>query len=90
MLFLVVENFKNADPVPVYRRFRDQGRLAPPEVRYVASWVTADLARCFQVMECDSRASLDAWIARWDDIVDFEVVPVISSQEALASVSPRL
>ena len=90
MLFLVVENFKDRDPVPVYRRFRERGRLAPPEVRYVASWVTSDLARCFQVMECDSRASLDAWIARWCDLVDFEVVPVITSDEALASVSPRL
>ena len=90
MLFLVIENFKNGDPAPVYRRFRDQGRLAPPDVKYVSSWVTADLRRCFQVMECDSRASLDTWIARWADIVEFEVVPVITSQEALAAVLPRL
>lgn len=90
MLFVVVENFKNGDPVPVYRRFRDQGRLAPPDVHYVASWVTGDLRRCFQVMECDSRASLDAWIARWADLVDFDVVPVITSQDALAVVTSRM
>jgi hypothetical protein len=90
MLFMVVENFVNRDPVPVYRRFRDKGRMAPPDVRYVSSWVTTDLARCFQVMECDSRESLDAWIARWADIVDFEVVPVITSPEASRIVSPRL
>jgi Domain of unknown function (DUF3303) len=90
MLFLVVESFKDRDPVPVYRRFRDQGRLAPPGVTYVDSWITKDLARCFQVMECDSQESLEAWMARWVDIVDFEIVPVITSQEALASVSPRL
>lgn len=90
MLFMVIESFENADPVPVYRRFRDQGRLAPPGVTYIASWVTTDLARCYQVMECDSRAALDQWMARWADLVDFEVVPVMTSQAAAASVSPRL
>jgi uncharacterized protein DUF3303 len=90
MLFFVVENFRNGDAVPVYRRFRDQGRLAPSGVSYVSSWVTPDLHRCFQVMECDSRASLDAWIARWADLVDFEVTPVITSQEALTAVTPLL
>jgi len=90
MLFFVVENFRDGDAVPVYRRFRDQGRLAPSGVSYVSSWVTPDLHRCFQVMECDSRASLDAWIARWADLVDFEVTPVITSQEALTAVTPLL
>jgi hypothetical protein len=90
MLFMIVEKFRNGDAVPVYRRFRDQGRLAPPDLRYVGSWVTADLARCFQVMECDDRASLDEWMAQWSDIVEFEVVPVMTSGEALAAVTPRL
>ncbi|HSP14580.1 MAG TPA: DUF3303 family protein [Thermoanaerobaculia bacterium] len=90
MLFMVVENYKNGDPVPVYRRFQEKGRMAPPDVKYVSSWVTDDLKRCFQVMECHSRASLDAWIARWSDIVDFEIIPVMTSPEAAAAVAPRL
>ena len=90
MLFFVVENFRNGDAVPVYRRFRERGRLAPPGVRYVSSWVTPDLRRCFHGMECHSRASLDSWIAHWADLVDFEVAPVITSQEALTTVTPRL
>ena len=56
--------------------------MAPEDVTYVASWVAMDLARCFQVMEAESREALDAWIARWSDVVDFEVVPVITSAEA--------
>jgi hypothetical protein len=40
-----------------------------------------------QVMECGDRALLDQWIAAWRDIVDFEVIPVISSAEAAAHVS---
>lgn len=86
MLFMVVEHFKGGDPAPVYRRFREQGRLAPPGVDYVGSWVSDDLARCYQVMEAVDRAALDAWIERWADIVDFEVVPVIGSEEAARRV----
>jgi len=89
MLFLVIEHF-NGDPVPVYRRFRDQGRLAPDGLRYVSSWVTEDLQRCYQVMECDDPALLEAWMDRWRDLVTFEVVPVVTSAEAAARVSPRL
>lgn len=83
---MVIEHFRNGDPAPVYRRFREQGRLAPDELRYIASWVTADLTRCYQVMECDDRRSLDEWLARWSDLVEFEVVPVVTSAEAAAQV----
>ena len=82
MLFMVVEDFRDGDPEPVYRRFRERGRMAPPGLTYVASWVTDDLRRCFQVMECDDRRLLDEWMARWSDIVDFDVVPVVTSAEA--------
>lgn len=88
MLFMIVEHFRNADAVPVYDRFRKRGRLAPDGLNYVSSWVTDDLTRCYQVMECDDRALLDEWMAAWRDIVDFEVYPVITSAEAAARV-PR-
>ncbi|HEU4785828.1 MAG TPA: DUF3303 family protein [Gemmatimonadaceae bacterium] len=87
---MIIEKFRGGDPVPVYRRFRDRGRLAPDGLRYVASWVTEDLTRCYQVMECDDRRLLDEWIANWKDIVDFEVIPAMTSAEAAAAVAPRL
>jgi hypothetical protein len=90
VLYMVIENFRDGDPVPVYRRFRDKGRLAPDGVTYVASWVTEDLRRCFQIMECDDRALLTQWLARWEDLVEFEVIPVVTSAEAFAAVAPRL
>lgn len=86
MLFVIVEHFRNGDPRPVYERFRARGRLAPDGLRYVASWVTEDLTRCYQVMECDDRALLDQWIAAWSDLVEFEVHPVITSAAATARV----
>jgi hypothetical protein len=89
MLYMIVEDFKG-DPVPVYRRFRDQGRLAPDGLRYVQSWVTQDLQRCYQVMECDDPALLLEWIDQWKDIVAFEVIPIVTSSEAAAAIAPRL
>ena len=90
MLLMIVEHFRGGDAVPVYRRFRDQGRLAPEGLRYVASWVTEDFRSCFQVMECDDRGLLEKWMAHWEDLVDFEVVPVMTSAEAVAVIGPRL
>ena len=90
MLYMIVEHFKNADPIPVYRRFRECGRLAPDGLQYISSLVDDRLERCFQIMETVDRRLLDQWIANWSDIVDFEVFPVISSQEAAEQVAPRL
>ena len=90
MLYMIIENFRDGDPLPVYRRFRDQGRMAPEGLRYVSSWVTDDLRRCFQVMETDDESLLDRWMARWSDLVDFEVIRVVTSAEAVNALGPRL
>jgi hypothetical protein len=90
MLFMVVEHFKNNDALPVYRRFRDRGRLAPEGVQYISRWVDDKLERCFQIMEVGERDLLDRWIENWSDIVDFEVFPVLSSKEAAERVAARL
>jgi len=89
MLYMVIERFKGGDQVPVYRRFRDRGRLAPEGLDYVASWVIADLRSCYQVMECGDPSLLSRWTERWDDLVDFEILPVVSSAEAEAFAPPR-
>ena len=86
MLFMVIEHFRDGDPKPVYERFRARGRLAPAGLTYVNSWVTDDLTRCYQVMECADRRLLDAWIAAWEDLVQFEVLPVITYADASAGV----
>jgi hypothetical protein len=87
---MIVEHFRDGDAVPVYRRFRDQGRLAPEGLRYVASWVTDDFRRCFQIMECENPELLTQWAARWQDLIDFEIAPVMTSAEAVAAITPRL
>jgi hypothetical protein len=87
---MVIENFRDGDALPVYRRFRDQGRLAPDGLRYVASWVTEDLRGCFQIMECDDPSLLAQWMAQWADLTEFDVIPVVTSADAVALVAPRL
>lgn len=87
MVYMVVEHFKNGDARPIYRRFREKGRLAPEGLTYVTSWVEENLQRCFQLMETDDRTLLEEWLAQWSDLVDFEVFPVMTSQEALAKIT---
>ncbi|MBC7894460.1 MAG: DUF3303 family protein [Cytophagaceae bacterium] len=90
MLYMIIEHFRDGDPLPVYRRFRDRGRLAPDGLAYVSSWVTLDHRHCYQVMECEDRALLEAWIAQWSDLAEFEVVPVLTSAQTVAELTPRL
>jgi Protein of unknown function (DUF3303) len=84
VLYMVLERFKNGDARPVYKRFREKGRLAPDGLVYISSWVDASMQRCFQLMETDDRALLDQWISHWVDLVDIEVFPVMTSAEAAA------
>jgi hypothetical protein len=90
MTYMVVEHFKNKDAAAVYRRFRDRGRMAPEGLVYVSSWVDDKFERCYQVMEAHDRRLLEAWMANWSDLVDFEVHAVIASDEAARKIAPQL
>ncbi|WP_344619073.1 DUF3303 domain-containing protein [Dactylosporangium salmoneum] len=79
---MVIERFRGGQARPVYERAREQGRMLPEGLRYVDSWVSADCTRCFQLMECADVTALMAWVARWSDLVDFEIVPVAPSAQA--------
>jgi hypothetical protein len=89
-LYMVIERFRNGDAVPVYRRFRDRGRQAPEGLTYVSSWVDTKLQCCYQLMTTENPALLDEWIAKWSDLIEFEVHPVITSAEAVEKIAPRL
>ena len=84
MLYMVIERFRNHDAAAVYRRFREKGRMLPDGLRYVDSWVETNFDRCFQLMECDDTELFQQWIARWQDLVDFEIVAVLTSKDGAA------
>jgi hypothetical protein len=90
MLFMVIETFRNQDAKAVYRRFRDKGRMLPDGVAFVGSWVTADLGRCFQLMEASDVALLQKWVAEWSDLAAFEIVPVVPGKETAAALGDHL
>ena len=85
MLYMVIERFKGDSIKLVGERFRQSGRMLPEGVTYHASWVEPDGGRCFQIMEASSPELLNAWFSRWNDLVEFEVVPVLTSAEFWAA-----
>ena len=90
MLFMAIERFAPGQAPEVYRRFRDRGGMAPDGWRYISSWVDFDFERCFQIMEAEDAEVLREWTANWDDLIDFEIIPVRTSQEAATVIAPRL
>ena len=87
---MVIERFKGGDAKAVYRRLRDEGRGVPDGLTYVGSWIEASFGRCFQLMECDDARLLQEWVAFWSDLIEFEIVPVVSSAETRAAIEPHL
>ena len=91
MLFMVIEQFREQDPVPAYRKLRDEGRALPDGLRFVDSWIEANFGRCFQLMECDDPALLQQWVLSWRGRgVSFEIVPVVPSARVRELVAPHL
>jgi hypothetical protein len=88
MLFMVIERFKDAKAV--YRRVREKGRILPEGLKYVGSWVEANYNRCFQLMECDDTGLFQKWMTQWQDLVDFEIIPVVESKKAAKAIEPFL
>ena len=90
MLFMVIETFKNGEARAIYRRSREKGRMLPEGLRYVDSWVEANLGRCFQLMDCDDPKLFQRWVVNWQDLVEFEIVPVVSSKQTADAIDPFL
>jgi Protein of unknown function (DUF3303) len=89
MLFMVIEHFKDGAAAAIYQRFQTQGRMLPEGLIYLDSWTATAFDRCFQLMECSDPLLFDEWISHWQDLVEFEIIPVRSSKEAANSIGGR-
>lgn len=87
MLYMVIERFKEGSAPEIYQRFRDKGRMTPEGLEYISSWIDLDFKTCWQLMQTEEVALFDQWIANWRDLVDFEIVPLRSSTEAVTIMS---
>jgi hypothetical protein len=79
---MIIEKFRPGKVIEVYKRFEEKGRLMPEGLHYINSWITEDVAICYQIMETDDVNTLHQWIDNWNDLVEFEIIPVITSQQA--------
>lgn len=87
---MVIERFKNGDPGPVGTRFKTQGRMMPENVKYHVSWMEANGCSCFQVMEAPSEEALQPWMKNWNDLVEFEIVPIVPSADFWAGAAKQV
>ena len=90
MLFMVIERFAPGTAPAIYRKLRDEGRSTPEGLRYVGSWIEANLARCFQLMECEDARLLQRWVLSWGELAEVEIVPVVPSADTQEVVKPFL
>ena len=86
MLFMVIERFKPGAIDSIYERVKLQGRMLPAGLEYIDSWIAEDLTICYQVMSTEDEKLFDEWISCWHDLVEFEVVRVLSSAEVASMV----
>lgn len=82
MLYMIIERFHPGKVKDLYMRFEQKGRMLPEGVQYLNSWIDNQVRICYQVMESDSEEKIHQWINSWNDLADFEVIPVITSAEA--------
>ena len=78
---MVIERFKSGAAPEIYRRFEQRGRMMPDELEYVSSWISHDLNTCWQLMQTDNVSLFDQWTSNWNDLMDFEIIPVRTSAE---------
>ena len=83
---MVIERFKDGAAPEIYRRFGERGRMMPDGLEYVSSWISDDLKTCWQLMESDSPEKFQDWTRNWDDLMEFEIVPVRTSAEVKATM----
>ena len=89
MLYMIIERFQSGKAKALYERFEEKGRMLPEGVHYINSWIDEQVSVCFQVMESDTKEKLQQWIDQWNDLADFEIIPVITSAEAKGKIFAR-
>jgi hypothetical protein len=89
MLYMVIERFKEGAAPEIYRRFREKGRMMPAGLDYVSSWIDLDFKICWQLMQTENFALFEQWTTNWRDLMDFQIVPVRTSAEAVQLVNAQ-
>ena len=89
MLYLVIETFRNANPVPIGERFKSKAGCYPRAWTYQSSWIDREIRRCYQIMESENPTLLADWTKNWNDLIDFEIIPVQTSADFWANLPKK-
>jgi hypothetical protein len=60
----------------------------PEGLTCIDSWIEPNFGRCFLLAECDDPRLIQQWVLAWHDLIDFEFVPVVGSQDTARLVAP--
>lgn len=74
--YMVIETYRQGCLEKVYERFHRHGRMLPPGLNYLDSWLEKDGSRCFQLMETDDPALFPRWTRQWEDLMDLEIIEI--------------
>jgi len=80
MKYMVMETFKDGVADRVYERFNEKGRMLVNGLFYLDSWLSNNRTKCFQLMEADRLKLIEKWIAKWEDLIEFEPFSMQDSQ----------
>lgn len=89
MVYMIIERFHPGKVKELYERFDEKGRMMPEGMNYINSWINEEVSICYQVMDSPTEEKLKEWISHWNDLADFEIIPVISSAAAKERVFAR-
>lgn len=62
-------------------RFKETGAPPPPGVDMLGRWHNAAGNGGFFLVETDDPVALARWLQEWTDVIDFEVVPVVTDEQ---------
>ena len=63
-------------------RFLESGAPAPEGVTIEGRWFTASHSKGFMLVTTDDSKLLFKFVSEWTDLMDFEVEPVLTDEEA--------
>ena len=74
--YMVVERFRPGCFSAVYERYNARGRMLPEGLYYLNSWVNREKNICYQLMETGDITLFDKWTKHWEDLTEFDIVPI--------------
>jgi hypothetical protein len=81
MHFLTIWTFRPEHANSAIERFGETGAPPPEGVNMLARWHDVAGKRGFALSETDDPVAIAKWCHGWNDLLSFEIVPVINDEQ---------